>query len=129
MNIFNIFTWQADSCGWTVYCNGKALGGARTLGTATRTADGRPKHWRNREKDIAMHRDTARRTCEELAAGRGPEYLKKNIPESPAAHEWNALTWLEKQKFLTAHSFPLGWSSHTWKYLPREIQSAFEVSI
>ena len=45
---------------------------------------------------------------------------------TPAA-KWNALTWQERETFLAHHRFALGWSAHTWRQLPREIQAKFEV--
>ena len=40
---------------------------------------------------------------------------------------WDKMEWQAKERFLSVRGFCLGLSSHTWKYLPREIQAAFEV--
>lgn len=47
-----------------IYFDGIPQYGTRSLGTATRTAYGRTKHWRNVQKDIAIHKETAARECE-----------------------------------------------------------------
>ena len=43
-----------------------------------------------------------------------------------AKPRWDGLGWQEKEVFLRRHGFALGWSAHTWKYLDRNIQAAFE---
>lgn len=59
-----VWTYTSSATGYKLYKNGVPQGGASTLGTATRTADGRRKHWRNVRKDIAEHAETARRLCD-----------------------------------------------------------------
>lgn len=59
------WTYTSDSCGYMLYKDGNPVEGARTLGTRTHTSDGRRRARQNVRKDIAMHRDTAKRICEE----------------------------------------------------------------
>lgn len=66
-----MWTFTSDSCGYMLYLDGKPQGGARTNGTATHTADGRVRHWKHRRADIKMHRDTAKRICDERNAKGG----------------------------------------------------------
>lgn len=75
----HVFTFESDSCGYMIKCDGKPIGGARSLGTATHTRGGMVRHWKHRQADRKMHFETAQRTCLDLAAGRGPEYLRRNI--------------------------------------------------
>lgn len=58
------WTFTSDSCGFMLYLDGVAWGGARTLGTRTHTSDGRRRHPATRKADAEMHRDTARRLCD-----------------------------------------------------------------
>ncbi len=58
------WTYTSDSCGYMLYCDGAPQGGARTMGTATRTSDGRVRHWKHRRADIKENAETARRQCE-----------------------------------------------------------------
>lgn len=74
-----VFTYESNSCGYMIKCDGKPLGGARTLGTRTRTSWGSRRSWQAVRADIAMHGETARRLCAELASGGGPAHLRKNI--------------------------------------------------
>jgi hypothetical protein len=60
-----IWTFTSDSCGYMLYRNGAPQGGARTLGTATHTSDGRIRTWQVRKADIKMHAETAARLCVE----------------------------------------------------------------
>jgi hypothetical protein len=67
------WTYESDSCGYMLYFDGKPQGGARTLGTATHTSDGRVRHWKHRLADLKMHAETASRECERRnAEGRVP---------------------------------------------------------
>ena len=59
-----LWTFTSSATGYMLFRDGKPQGGAGTLGTASRTADGRRKHWRNVQKDRVMHAETARRMCE-----------------------------------------------------------------
>lgn len=74
------FTYTSDSLGYMIYCNGKPLGGARSSGTATRTSWNTRRAWQNIRADLKMFVETARRTCEELSAGNGPAYMRRNLP-------------------------------------------------
>lgn len=74
------FTFNSDSMGYRVYCDGKLLGGASTSGSATHTSWGSRRSWQAVRADRKMHAETGRRICEELKAGAGPAYLRKNIP-------------------------------------------------
>ncbi len=62
------WTFTSDSCGYMLYFDGKPQGGARTLGTATHTSDGRLRHWRHRRADAKANAETARRECEQRNA-------------------------------------------------------------
>ena len=62
------WTYTSDSCGYMLFYKGKPVRGARTLGTATHTSDGRIRHWRHRRADVKMHADQARRQCDDLNA-------------------------------------------------------------
>jgi hypothetical protein len=62
------WTFTSDSCGYMLYRDGVPQGGARTLGTATHTSDGRVRHWKHRRADIKMHHETAERICRERNA-------------------------------------------------------------
>ena len=59
------WTYASDACGYMLFKDGVAQGGARTLGTATHTSDGRRRHYKAVVKDRAMHRETAQRICTE----------------------------------------------------------------
>ncbi len=59
------WTYTSDSCGYMLYKDGVAQGGAATLGTATHTSDGRRRSPSVRRKDTEMHRATAQRLCAE----------------------------------------------------------------
>ena len=65
------FTYEADSLGYMIYCNGKPLGGARSAGTRTHTSWGSRRSWQAVRADSKMHAETARRECDELTQGRG----------------------------------------------------------
>jgi hypothetical protein len=80
------FTFTSDSCGYMLYFNGNPIGGARTLGTATRTSSGTKRHWRNIAKDRVMHAETARRECAELIAGRGQPRFRAVIAQATSTH-------------------------------------------
>jgi hypothetical protein len=53
--------------------------------------------------------------------------LRDSVHLERCRHYWNAMDWQDKERFLRSHGFKLGWSSHTWKYLDRPIQAAFEI--
>lgn len=72
-------TYEATSTGYMIYCNGQPIGGVRTQGTAKHTSDGRRKSWQNRMADTQMFQQQAKKTCAELEAGNGPEYLRQAI--------------------------------------------------
>ena len=74
------FTYESDSCGYRIFCDGKPIGGATTQGTATHTSDGRRRSPQTTRKDAREHNDVAAWLCQELADGRGPAYLRKHIP-------------------------------------------------
>lgn len=57
------WTYISDSCGYTLFKDGIMQGGARTLGTATHTSDGRRRSWQARKADMKMHREQAARQC------------------------------------------------------------------
>lgn len=59
------WTFKSDSCGYMLYYNGQPQGGARTMGSATHTSDGRRRHWKHRQSDTKMHHDTAKRICDD----------------------------------------------------------------
>lgn len=44
-----------------------------------------------------------------------------------ASEQWDKTSWQDKERFLTSYGFPKGWSAHTWKYLDRRIQAAWEM--
>lgn len=63
--------WLAGLVAWGLYVNsdnvsqdGKAQGGVRTLGTATRTRDGRRRAWQHVRADREMYRAQAERQCQ-----------------------------------------------------------------
>ena len=58
------WTYTSDSCGYMLYRDSVPQGGARTLGTATHTADGRRRHWRHRTADSKMFAESAKRQCD-----------------------------------------------------------------
>lgn len=58
------WTFTSDSCGYMLYRNGIPQGGARSLGTASHTSDGRVRHWKHRRADVKMHAETAQRECD-----------------------------------------------------------------
>ena len=60
-----MWTYSATSTGYTLFKDGKQMGGAMTLGTSTHTSDGRRRHWKHKRADLAMHTETARRICEQ----------------------------------------------------------------
>jgi len=57
------WTYTSDSCGYMLYKAGIPQGGARTLGTATHTSDGRRRSYVIRKADSQMHSATAARIC------------------------------------------------------------------
>lgn len=57
------WTFTSNSTGYMLYKDGVPMGGARTLGTATHTTDGRIRHWRNKRADIKMFADQGRTEC------------------------------------------------------------------
>ena len=57
------WTFTSDSCGYMLYLDGKPQGGARTLGTATHTSDGRRRAWQHIRADIKMFHDEAQNIC------------------------------------------------------------------
>jgi hypothetical protein len=62
------WTYTSDSCGYMLFHDGKPQGGARTLGTATHTSDGRRRHWRHVKADREENAKTAKRICDERNA-------------------------------------------------------------
>lgn len=54
------WTYTSDSCGYMLFKDGVAQGGARTLGTATHTSWGKRRHPANIKKDREMHAATAK---------------------------------------------------------------------
>ena len=58
------WTFTSDSCGYMLFKDGVAQRGGRTLGTATHTADGIRRHYKNRIADIKMYRESAQRQCD-----------------------------------------------------------------
>ena len=62
------WTYTYDSCGYMLFCDGKPQGGARTLGTATHTSDGRRRAWQHRRADLKANGETAKRECEKRNA-------------------------------------------------------------
>lgn len=65
-----LWTFTSDSCGYTLYLDGKPQGGARTMGTGTRTSDGRRRHWAHRRADVKMYREQAERHCAQRNAAK-----------------------------------------------------------
>lgn len=59
------WTFTSDSCGYTLYLDGKPQGGARTMGTATHTSHGRRRYWGHIRADVKMFREQAERVCAE----------------------------------------------------------------
>ena len=60
------YTYSSNSCGYTVFKDGAAVGGATTLGTATHTCDGHVRHWRHRRADFKMFRDDGQAAVQKL---------------------------------------------------------------
>ena len=60
-----MWTFTSDSCGYMLYKDGVAQGGAGTRGSATHTSDGRRRHPKHRIADTKMYRATAQRLCDE----------------------------------------------------------------
>jgi hypothetical protein len=67
------WTYTSDSCGYMLFKDGVAQSGARTLGTATHTSDGRRRHHKHRAADAAIYRATAHRLCAIENANLGAE--------------------------------------------------------
>ena len=67
------WTYTSDSCGYMLYKDGEPCGGARTLGTATHTSDGRRRNHRAIKADIEMHAATAKRICDQRNADEARE--------------------------------------------------------
>lgn len=63
------WTFTSDSCGYMLYHDGKPMGGAGTLGTASHTRDGRVRHGKHRRADAKMYRETAQRECDRRNKG------------------------------------------------------------
>lgn len=63
-----LYTFESNSLGYTIFKDGKFFKGAGTSGTKTRTADGRPRHWRWARADSLMFRKQAQRQCDQLNA-------------------------------------------------------------
>jgi hypothetical protein len=61
-----LFTYTSNSCGYTLFKDGAAVGGAMTLSTATHTSDGRVRHWRHRRADIKMFREAGQVAVQRL---------------------------------------------------------------
>ena len=57
------WTFTSDSCGYMLYLDGKPHGGARSMGTATHTEDGRRRSWQARQADARDNYETAKREC------------------------------------------------------------------
>lgn len=57
------WTFASNSQGYMLFKDGVAQGGAKTLGTAIHTSDGRRRSWQARQADVKMHHDTAERIC------------------------------------------------------------------
>jgi hypothetical protein len=51
-----------------LYFNGKPLGGAGTMGTATHTTDGRRRYWAHIQADAKENAAIAKRRCTQLNA-------------------------------------------------------------
>ena len=60
-----LWTYTSDSCGYTLFLDGQQKEGARTLGTATHTSDGRRRNPKAIKADRKMHAETAARICAE----------------------------------------------------------------
>lgn len=39
---------------------------------------------------------------------------------------WQNWSIQRREAFLRSHNFGLGWAAHTWRYLPRNIQTLLE---
>lgn len=59
-----MWTFTSDSCGYMLFRDGVCKGGARTMGTATHTSDGKRRHWKHVKADRKQHRETAKRICD-----------------------------------------------------------------
>ena len=68
-------TFTSGSCGYMLFKDGVAQGGASTLGTPTHTSAGKRKHPKTVAADRAMHRATAQRLCDEKNKVEVPEEL------------------------------------------------------
>lgn len=60
------WTYTSDSCGYTLFKDGVSQGGARTMGTATHTADGKRRSQQAIKADRKMFAESARRQCDVL---------------------------------------------------------------
>lgn len=59
----HVWTFLSDSCGYTLYCDGRQRGGVRTEGTATHTSDGRRRAWQHVRADRLMYYNRAKEEC------------------------------------------------------------------
>lgn len=66
-----MWTYTADSLGYMLYKDGKPVRGARSMGSYSRTRDGRVRHWKHQIADAKMHKETAERECARLNAENG----------------------------------------------------------
>ena len=63
-----IWTYTSDSCGYMLFRNGIPQGGARILGTATHTSEGKIRHWKHRRADIKENAEIAQLLCNQKNA-------------------------------------------------------------
>lgn len=75
------FTVKVGYTGFDLLYKDKSIGGAGTLGTATRTSDGRVKSHQARRADLQMYKEQAERDIENIVAGRGHKYYLSAIKE------------------------------------------------